>query len=402
MKHPDSFIEDFFLKNPLNMSLQDEKLTKEIAFGVVKRNISLNYLIDKLGAKKLSNDGKIIFKIALYQYVFLDKIPLYAIVDTSVELAKIFLSPKVAGFFNAFLRRLNKDMVLLPHDRLDIFYSYPQFYVDALLQEYGKEKTKEILDVQNHFPSIMFRVREKDFLPSFAIAFYENKIDIRILPKDVCVPIELFESPSVYIQNFTPAYLVEQLFNDIKAKENIKILDLCASPGGKLILAHDLFSKKELFANDISEKKMVLLRNNLSKYGIEAKLSKYDALNFQSDTKFDIIIVDAPCSNSGVLHKRAEARLRLNAQNLKRHQQLQIDILKHAQNLLKPHGQIWYLTCSILKEENEDVVSHFNHGKFYKVLPDAEGRDGGFACAIFPKRGVFFSTRASYILQKHS
>jgi len=375
-KNPSSFVETFWEKKPINLSHQDERLMKEITFGVIKRNLSLNYLVEKIFGKKMSKEGKIILKIALYQYLFLDKIPLYAIVNTTVELAKIFLDSRVAGYFNAILRKINKNQLALPRERMDIFYSYPQFYIASLLQQYGEEKTKEILEVQNRPPTVMVRIRKNP--TSFGENFYHNHVKINTLKKEE--PIQkIAKDSNVYIQNFTPAYLIEQMARNIK-KEEMKILDLCSSPGGKLILVHDLFPKAQLFANDVSDKKLDVLKQNLEKYDIKATVFKQQAEKFKSDLKFDLIIIDAPCSNSGVLHKRPEARWRLSEENIKKQQKLQLLMLHNAKNLLAEEGQVWYLTCSILKQENEDVVGEVND--IYKILPDKEGRDGGFGCVL--------------------
>ncbi len=113
---------------------------------------------------------------------------------------------------------------------------------------------------------------------------------------------------------------------------------------------------------------------------------------FQSDQKYDLILVDAPCSNSGVYHKRVEARWRFSPTALEELSDLQAEILERAASLLTPGGQLWYMSCSILQEENEETIEFADslaltclHQE--KVLPNRKGWDGGFACSFIRKPG---------------
>jgi len=172
------------------------------------------------------------------------------------------------------------------------------------------------------------------------------------------------------------------------SKAPARILDLCASPGGKLLAAHDLFPQAKLYANDVSPEKIMRLSQNLAKYGVKADLNCGQGEDYQSSELFDLIILDVPCSNSGVLNKRPEARWRLTPKVIEGLRQTQSRLVKHAADLLAPGGVIWYLTCSILKSENEemieDVIQHDRLEKVFSkiVLPNYEGWDGGFGCVL--------------------
>ncbi len=128
---------------------------------------------------------------------------------------------------------------------------------------------------------------------------------------------------------------------------------MAASPGGKSILLADFFPKAELFANDITEKKVKILQENFAKYGIKASISVGDGAEFESNIKFDLVIVDAPCSNSGCLYKCPEARWRLTKEDLAAYILLQKKLLQSARKLVSDEGFIIYSTCSILPEENK-------------------------------------------------
>ena len=126
----------------------------------------------------------------------------------------------------------------------------------------------------------------------------------------------------------------------------------------KLIAAHDLFPRAKLYANDSSERRLQKIRENLTKYKIEAELSTGYGEEFHSLHHLDLAIVDVPCSNSaGSFNKRPEARWRLTPEEIRALTETQFKLLQSAKELISDHGVIWYITCSILKDENEDMIS---------------------------------------------
>lgn len=184
----------------------------------------------------------------------------------------------------------------------------------------------------------------------------------------------------------TPVALVADLAS--KSSYPQRVLDICASPGGKLLAAHDHFPKAKLFANDISPEKILRLTQNLTKYGVTAQVRCGQGEDYPISEPFDVVILDVPCSNSGVLNKRPEARWRLTAEALQALKTQQLGLLEHALTLIGKQGVIWYLTCSILKAENEQLMAAFCQKHAMKmayartILPNAEGWDGGFACLL--------------------
>ena len=403
------YLEDFFQKTSLLK--KDLALAYEIAHGVQRRKLSLEFLADQLylsnqptnkkGSKKLKakklklkTKERLLLYTALYQYFFMDRVPFYAVVDETVKLVKKYFHPRLAAFFNALLRSLEKKELSLPEgqslEELSVFYSYPQFFVEQLIKQYGLEKTKKFLEVMNKPAPLMVRLRasEDDVLKekdSFETVF-SGKLKVLQLEKGERLET-YFKDSRFYIQNVTPVYLIEKLSVGLNFRP-AKILDLCSAPGGKLLALRDLFPSSKLYANDVSEEKIELLQENLEKYQIEAEVSKGQAEEFCSSEKFDLIVLDVPCSNSGVLNKRAEARWRLEPQKLKELKVQQFQMLKHAVSLLSDKGQIWYLTCSILPEENEVMLTKVQKELGLKVkssflqLPNLEGWDGGFGCSL--------------------
>jgi 16S rRNA (cytosine967-C5)-methyltransferase len=381
-----------------NPSKLDVAFAYEIASGSARMALALDYLAAQMStAKKLSLKLKerALVRTAVYQYYFMAKVPVYAIVNETIELAKKYCHKTFVAYLNALLRRLEETKLELPAGNdasdLSIRYSYSLYFVEELIQEYGKEQAEEILSVQNMAPKTMVRLRPGFDLSSDVTQYLEiqtqSGLPVAILDK--AAPLAEFgQHPGLYIQNITPVALITMLAeHSLFSKEKMNILDLCASPGGKLLAAYDRFPHAQLFANDVSEEKLVRLSQNLRKYGIEADLKCGLGEDYVSQEKFDLIILDVPCSNSGVLNKRPEARWRLSKDSLKELEEIQLRLIQHALTLLSPDGVIWYLTCSILKKENEGLVQRVKHLgleiAFSKVIvPNREGWDGGFGAVL--------------------
>ncbi len=369
----------------------DFHLARQLAYGTAKSALSLDHMASKIAKKRklsLNLKERLILRLALYQYYYLERIPIYALSNESMKLAKKYCHRIFANFLNAILRQLPDFPFELPsedsQDALSIRFSYPSFFVNKLLQDYSLDTSKEILLAGNNTPPIMARIRTATDSPY-----------LKSLPNTVCsigvlsdhAKLHAISSdPSYYIQNVTPATLITLLSKDVSSPK--KILDLCASPGGKLIAVHDLFPDASLFANDVSQEKVDRLKENCSKYEVSPTFSCMPGESFTHSGLFDLIILDVPCSNTGVLSKRPEARWRINQESLDNLQTLQLKLLRHSASLLAPQGEIWYMTCSILKCENEQLVAKaceelkLHQRWSQSILPNSEGWDGGFACAL--------------------
>lgn len=369
-----------------SLSAVRDPLARQIAYGTVQRLLSLDHLARQLAKRtslSLKPAEKALLYTALYQLAFLTGSPPYAIVNEMVKLAKKECHPIFARFLNALLRAYTTQPATLPKGTdvhsLSLFYSYPEILIEHLLKDYGLERTREILDLGNRSAATMARLRTASEGSHLVINAPFPVITIHD-------PTAIAKSTDAYIQNVTPVLLMGRLASTIKQPRSI--LDLCAAPGGKLLLAHDLYPHAPLFANDSSEKRLERLRENLTKYQLQAHVTCMPAEEYSSADKFDLIILDVPCSNSGVLGKRPEARWRITEAFLKELELMQLRLIKRATALLAPHGVIWYLTCSVLKSENEQLIqracAHFGLSAHQETtqFPTADGWDGGYACAL--------------------
>ncbi|MCE5315885.1 MAG: methyltransferase domain-containing protein [Parachlamydia sp.] len=396
---------------------QDLRLAWEIASGTVRMALALEHFAKQCaGRSKLNLKPKerALLYTALYQHAFMSRVPLYAIVDETVALTKRFCHSSFAGFLNAVLRKLSQTSLSLPQgdsvDELSVRTSFPPYFVKTLIADYGLEASKKILEAENLAPAIMARIRPRTHLSASINTPYlqivqEHEPRIARLTENDRLP-ELARSQDLYLQNATPAQLVWNLAKDLK-KPPESILDLCASPGGKLLALHDLFPQASLTANDVSEDKLRRLKENCSKYGLEAAIYCGKGEDFKAAPgSFDLIVLDVPCSNSGVLNKRPEARWRLSEEQLKQLEETQLRLLERASQLVAPEGEVWYLTCSILKQENEAIVTRAC--KLYgcrtrtqmTLLPDQSGWEGGFGAALFRSNSMDVHKSDRYLLRQ--
>lgn len=377
-------------------SVQDYHLAREIAYGTTRMLLALDYLAQQLADKQklsLKLREKILFRMGLYQFFYMDKIPAYAIVDETIKIAKTHCHQTFVKFLNACLRKMEEVDPQLPKGEtvpdLSVRFSYPVYYVHELVQNFGLEKAQEIMEAGNRPSSTMFRIRPHASSPEEVNGGIEMLAGTRCtmgVIRDTSLISMISSSPDYYIQNVTPAELMSSLGNDFENPESI--LDLCSSPGGKLICAHDQYPDAQLFANDISSEKLRPLSENCAKYSIPATLSSVRGEEFPLDRKFDLVILDVPCSNTGVLNKRPEARWRLSQKTLEQLEEIQLQLLRRGAELISDKGELWYITCSVLKRENSRLIDKICQELSLEVrhkeaiLPNIDGWDGGFGCAL--------------------
>jgi len=336
-----------FVKEPIAAGAIKEKLLLE--------KIACSY-VSKLPRKKKE---KALFDQTLYQIFFHPEVPLYAILDESQKLAKKYIHSSFAKFLNGAFRSISSREIPSFKD-FSIQYSLPPFFIEKVIQERGKEQAVDIFQAFRAPPRLFAR-KGKEI------------IELSGAGTDL--------GDDLYIQNITPIHLFFDLVEACKQVPK-RVLDMASAPGGKLLLASECFPKAKLFGNDVSEKKLDLIRENLERLGKKATLSCSLGEDLHFDELFDLVIADVPCSNTGVLHKRAEARWRLSQEEIDAAAEKQKQLVKKGLDLLKPDGVLFYMTCSILKEENEQVVEEY-HPLFQRtILPDQNGLDGGFAALL--------------------
>lgn len=398
---------DCLLKDSLNqfsptLCLRDRKLAQQLAFSCCRLKKRLDWYIVQLSSSKCLPQNakeKNILRLALYQLLFMKGAPAYAVVNSWVELAKESINFGFGRYLNALMRRVQREgLPELPKGlnakELAICHSYPEGLIKHLQKYYDDASVDQILTAGNQPSSTVARLR-----PGKAEAF--DQTFWQPITNTPCPIAKLLDPASagvwvaggtIAIQGAAQTMLIYSLAEQMTTRPQT-ILDMCAAPGGKLLLLHDLYPQAKLYGNDISAARLAVLQENLKTYHLQAHLSCSDATELQKTTSFDLILIDAPCSNSGVLAKRPEARWRLdNKIYLEQLIDTQKKLLEKASSLLPPEGQLWYTTCSLLPQENEEMAQFAEQTldlslKAAKLLlPSAENNyEGGFCCSFIKK-----------------
>ena len=401
-----------------NIDERDYNFIKEITTGVIRNRTYLDYVIKINSRVKIKRLHKIILSIlemAIYQMYFLDKVPDYSIVDESVNLAKIYGNRGSISFTNGILRSISKKdapQVKIEDsiDNLTTFYSHPKFFTEYFYKNYGEEFTKKLLKANNEMPPFTIRVNtlktsKSDLMNNleelgFEIeeTVYDNALNI-LNPKGI-IDTKYFDEGHFYVQDLG-SILVASFLNP---RENSSLLDLCAAPGGKTThLAELMNNTGEIMACDKSQGKTKLIQENAKRLGvknIETRVNDARVLNKEFIDKFDYVLVDAPCSGTGLYRKKPDIKWNKDLEDIKSLAEIQLEILDKAKDYVKDGGELLYSTCSLSKIENEDVVNKFleNNKNFkikklrnrevLKLFPSTDGSDG-FSISLMEKNWLW-------------
>lgn len=398
-----------------NIDERDFAFIKEITTGVVRNKTYLDYVIRKNSRVRFNRIHKIILivlEMAIYQMYFLDKVPDYSIVDESVNLAKIYGNKGSISFTNGILRSIAKKKpvkVTLKNsiDNLSTYYSHPRFYTEYFYENYGEEFTKKLLKANNEKPPFTIRVNsfktnKNDLVENlselgFEIQETSYEDALNILNPNGIIDTEYFEKGHFYVQDLG-SILVSSFLNPSK---DSMVLDLCAAPGGKTTHLSELMGNTgEIVACDKSKSKVNLIKENAQRLGcknISPIINDARILNEDFINKFDYVLVDAPCSGTGLYRKKPDIKWNKGIDDLKDLGKIQLEILNSAKEYMKDQGLLLYSTCSLSKIENEDVIENFlRENKNFKIkklrdkevlklFPSVDGSDGFSICLLEKK-----------------
>ncbi len=370
------------------LSSSDRGLLQAILFGVLRNRRLLDHWISKLRDGKVDAETRDILRVGLCQLLILG-LPDHAAVNETVEAGKA----NVRSLINAVLRRatvakkrLLDDVAELPPT---IIHSHPDWLYNRWKIAFGKRQALSLLEWDNQPAVTYFRVNPL-VPPPESLPGKPVKSAPEFYQLDGPLPTALLASGAVYIQDPATRHSVELL--DPKPGE--RILDACAAPGGKaFLIAAAMGSAEGLVCTDSNEKRLPRLEENLERlHAGNAKISVHDwsqPAPAEWHGSFDGILLDVPCSNTGVIRRRVDVRWRLQAPDIEKIAITQRKILENALACLKPGGRIVYSTCSIEREENLGQVEAFiaDHPQLSlhstrEALPFREKTDGAFAARI--------------------
>jgi 16S rRNA (cytosine967-C5)-methyltransferase len=331
---------------------------REAFFGVARHLSAVDFIIDRLRSGELDNDTRAVLRLGIYELFYM-RTPEHAAVNETVE-----LGGRAGGLVNAILRRFLRERASLEaalaaapeHIRL----SHPDFLIERWIAQFGREAALALCE-QNNRPSELF-VRANGLRISGAelartvegaevTTFHPSAIRAPFLPG------EWLRDGLCYVQD--PSTLVACDLLDPQPGE--QILDACAAPGGKTTyLAELMHDRGHIVACDLWPSRLDYIVRNIRRLGIRnthpiaADLMKANAAF--KPASFDRILLDAPCSNTGVIRRRVDVRWRLTEEDFIRMPEQQFALLRRVVDLLRPGGILVYSTCSLEAEENERVI----------------------------------------------
>jgi 16S rRNA (cytosine967-C5)-methyltransferase len=411
-----------------NLSPQDRNLIRELVFGAVRWQATLDWLIARKSRHPqqpphLQN----LLRLGLYQIFWLDRIPNHAAVNETVEAAKRGGFGPRAGFVNALLRGYLREveatreaLSALQTRQPALGYSHPEWLVARWQQRWGSEKTRRLLQWNNTPPETFARLnalktnatklidqwREEgvdyDFLRR---DWFEENLVFKLRSHPPLARLPSFQQGLFYVQD--PGTLLA--VSELHPRPGEDLLDFCAAPGGKTCYAAQLMNNQgRITAHDLCPDRLDLVRENCARLGVTCvqtlppptpppqdnprqnpeKPPLKSAAPIMS-AAFDKILLDAPCSNSGVMRRRVDLRWRIRPEEIDRLQAAQGRLLAQAAALLKPGGTLVYSTCSLEPEENQHVIRTFLDGnsgfrlvRERQLSPFENAVDGAYVAAL--------------------
>lgn len=359
-----------------DFSTKDRHLITHLAYGTIKHKNTLDWALDAhlKQRERLDPVTLNILRLGAYQLIYLTRIPSFAAVNEAVELAKKYVSPRRAPLVNAVLRNLKRSLPLKFPDPaqeevsyLVLKYSYPAWLVEKLLTLKGFEETEKFLIFNNVPPPLTLRTNIlKNSRAELIERLQQEGTEAFPLPN---IPVGLFLKeglPVDELPSYKKGYFSIQEEASMLAAYAVSpskgsiVLDACAAPGGKTThLAEVMADEGMVIATDLYAHRLQLVKSNAKRLGLKSiRTLDIDARQAKEkiDFKFDYILVDAPCSELGVLRHFPDIRWRRQPKDLLDLPQLQLQILEGVLPLLKVGGVLVYTTCSILPEENEGIA----------------------------------------------
>lgn len=408
-----------FEKNP-ELSPEDRRMAMSLVFGVL-RNLTLLDEVFRMKAQKgklsMTPGLLLIGRMAIYELMFNTKVPAYASASEYIKMARASCSVSEAKFLNAVLRRVtpeDKKAVLEraqgKEAKIALEYSHPEWFVKSAINAYGIGECMKMIRAHNTGMPAYYRVNTaKMKVRELLEIFHSMRLEVetvKLLPAAI-----YFKSGQSYFPSkeyeagwITPQDLSTQIVAyELGPKPGERILDLCCGRGTKTTHAAELMrSKGSITACDVYGHKITLLEAEKKRLGFESMI-KGVAVDVTTrpdlGEPFDRVLLDAPCSGTGTFRRRPELKYRITVENLRNLIALQRSLLSAAADYVKPGGRLLYSTCSVLTEENDDVVEVFLKERPDFSIDRPASAPGKIPCCRTPFSRVFLphQTQASSI-----
>jgi 16S rRNA (cytosine967-C5)-methyltransferase len=393
------------------MSLVDKRLTQELVYGVTRWRAALDWLIARQTGRRTQKPALAnLLRLGLYQMFWLNRIPDHAAVHEAVELARQTGFGPQAGFVNAVLRGYAREKAAtrqlladLRQDQPALGYSHPDWLIERWRTHWGEANTRQLLEWNNTPPKTFARVNtlrasaeqllpvwrdehvEYDFVRG---DWFEEGLIFELKGHPPLASLPSFRKGWFYVQD--PSTLLAATM--LAPRPGERLLDACAAPGGKTTLIAQLVNNQaQIMAQDTDPRRLLLVRENVERLGVTCVTTSRPSGTPcpELNAPYDGVLVDAPCSNTGVLRRRVELRWRLQLREILRLQAEQTGLLRRVAPMVKPSGRLVYSTCSLEPEENPGVVNRFLNehpgwqlARTRELLPWREGVDAAYVAVL--------------------
>lgn len=352
---------------------QDRAFVKQLCFGVCRWYFRLVFLTQNLLAKPLpskNQDIAILIYLGLYQLLE-TRIPEHAAVHETVKLARNIKKPWATKLINGVLRQFirDKEALMLACEQNEMaHWAHPQWFIDEVKQQYPHQ-WKNILEQNNVLAPQIIRVNSNKMTRGHYLETLENA-QIPAQPHPFCSDGIIMEQPKDITQlpGFSQGIIsvqdgAAQLAVDfLSPKDHHHVLDACSAPGGKLCHLLERHPSISAVAIDNDEQRMLRVKENLNRLTLHASLIVSDAENVDSwwnNQVFNRILLDAPCSATGVIRRHPDIKIHRKKQDINQLVKKQLALLESLWPCLAVGGQLLYATCSILAQENDEVITSF-------------------------------------------
>jgi 16S rRNA (cytosine967-C5)-methyltransferase len=410
------------------LSSKDVGLLTEIVYGTIQRRDTLDYYLRPFlkKANKLEVWVKVLLRLSLYQMLYLDRVPDRAAIYEAVEIAKRRGHKGIASMVNGVLRAIQREGVPSLEEiadrveRLAVETSHPLWLVRRWVEQFGFEEARKMCETNLLPPEQTARINISRITVNEAIdRLREEGIEVtcgNVVPEAV----KSKKGNLAHTTTYKEGYLTIQdessmlVAKALGVKENERILDSCAAPGGKSThIAELMYNTGQVISLDIHDHKINLIQEQaerLQLHNIDAQvLDSRKVMERFAEETFDKILVDAPCSGFGVLRRKPDIKYAKKENDIFELSKVQRDILEAVAPLLKKGGTLVYSTCTIDEEENEKIIEEFlrRHPEFeidetmrerlpekvkpyvkngqLQILPHYFGTDGFFIAALRKK-----------------
>ncbi len=395
-----------------NIDGRDKAFVNELVMGVLRNKLRIDYIIQsfsKIKLKKLSPKVHQILRCGVYQLLFMDKVPASAACNEAVKLASKHAHSAAKGYVNGVLRSISRSLDALPKlsadnvtEYMSVMYSCPKWLVEKLISQFGRETSEAILkDSLLPHPAMIRVNRTKTNAEELIKTLDEEGICAAKGETEDCLiitgAIDVTSSKA-----YNDGFYTLQNINSIRAALALSptsgetVIDVCSAPGGKATHIAELMEDKgSVIAFDIHPHKIKLIENAAKRLGltcIEAMVNDSEVPVDKFIGTADRVLADVPCSGIGVIHKKPDIKWNRQAEDIDKLCKTQKNILCSASQYLKSGGTLVYSTCTILKEENVDVIDDFlkTHNDFEKqsenlYLAHETGGSGFYICVLKKK-----------------